>query len=47
MHHLTAALMALQEAAEAYLISLFENVNLCAIRTKWVMTMLYDVQLVT
>ena len=30
----TSALMALQEAAEAYLIGLFEDTNLCAIHAK-------------
>ena len=37
--------MALQEAAEAYLISLFEDGNLCAIHTKRVTLMPKDIQL--
>ena len=42
----SSALMALQEAAEAYLIRLFEDMNLCAIHTKWVTIMPKDIQLV-
>ena len=38
-------IMALQEAAEAYLISLFEDGNLCAIHTKHVTLMPKDIQL--
>jgi histone H3 len=41
----SAAIMALQEAAEAYLVGLFEDVNLCAIHTKRVTIMPRDVQL--
>ena len=39
------AMMALQEAAEAYLVGLFEDTNLCAIHAKQVMIMQKDVQL--
>lgn len=39
------ALLALQEAAEAYLVSLFENTNLCAIHAKRVTIMPKDIQL--
>lgn len=41
----SAALEALQEAAEAYLVGLFEDVNLCAIHAKRVTIMPKDVQL--
>ena len=37
--------MALQEAAEAFLIGLFEDTNLCAIHAKCVTIMPKDVQL--
>ena len=40
-----AAAAALQEAAEAYLIGLFKDTNLCAIHTKRVMIMPKDIQL--
>jgi histone H3 len=39
------ALMALQEAAEAYLVSLFEDTNLCAIHAKRVTILPKDIQL--
>ena len=39
------AIMALQEAAEAYLVSLFEDGNLCAIHAKRVTLMPKDIQL--
>ena len=39
------ALMALQEAAEAYLVALFEDTNLCAIHAKRVTIMPKDIQL--
>jgi len=39
------ALMAMQEAAEAYLVSLFEDTNLCAIHAKRVTIMPKDIQL--
>ena len=41
----SAAIMALQEAAEAYLVGLFEDTNLCAIHAKQVTIMLKDIQL--
>ena len=40
-----AALMAFQEAAEAYLVGLFEAMNLCAIHTRRVTIMPKDIQL--
>jgi histone H3 len=39
------AVLALQEAAEAYLVSLFEDTNLCAIHAKRVTIMNRDLQL--
>ena len=39
------AIMALQEASEAYLISVFEDSNLCAIHTKRCTIMPKDIQL--
>ena len=39
------AIMALQEASEAYLISLFEDCNLCAIHAKHCTIMPKDIQL--
>lgn len=39
------AIMALQEAAEAFLIHLFEDTNLCAIHAKRVTIMQKDIQL--
>lgn len=41
----STALMALQEAAEAYLIGLFEDTNLCAIHARRVTIMPKDIQL--
>ena len=41
----SGAILALQEAAEAYLVGLFEDTNLCAIHTKRIMIMLKDIQL--
>ncbi len=41
----STAILALQEAAEAYLVSLFEDTNLCAIHAKRVTIMPKDVQL--
>ena len=41
----SGAILALQEAAEAYLIGLFEDTNLCAIHAKCIMIMLKDIQL--
>ena len=40
-----AAITALQEAAEAYLVLLFEDTNLCAIHAKHVIIMPKDIQL--
>jgi histone H3/H4 len=37
--------LALQEAAEAYLVSLFEDTNLCAIHARRVTIMTRDLQL--
>ena len=39
------AILALQEVAEAYLVGLFEDTNLCGIHTKRVMIMPKDIQL--
>eukprot|EP00466_Bigelowiella_natans_P006840 jgi/Bigna1/35667/e_gw1.10.107.1 len=41
----SAAILALQEASEAYLVSLFEDTNLCAIHAKRVTIMVKDIQL--
>lgn len=41
----TAALNALQEGAEAFLVSLFEDVNLCALHAKRVTIMPKDIDL--
>jgi histone H3 len=41
----SAAMAALQEAAEAYLVGLFEDANLCAIHAKRVTLMPKDIQL--
>ena len=41
----TAAIEALQTAAEAYLVSMFEDANLCAIHAKRVTIMPKDIQL--
>ena len=41
----TSALMCLQEAAEAYLVGLFEDTNLCAIHAKRVTIMPKDMRL--
>mmetsp|Transcript_18369 Transcript_18369/g.51839 ORF Transcript_18369/g.51839 Transcript_18369/m.51839 type:complete len:164 (-) Transcript_18369:254-745(-) len=40
-----SAMDALQEAAESYLVALFEDVNLCAIHAKRVTIMVKDIQL--
>ncbi|KAM3181700.1 histone H3 h3.3 [Hymenolepis weldensis] len=40
-----AAVVAVQEAAEAYLVGLFEDTNLCAIHARRVMITLKDMQL--
>ena len=41
----SSAIMALQEASEAYLVSLFEEANLCAIHAKRVTVMHKDLEL--
>ena len=41
----STAVMALQEAREAFLVGLLEQVNLCAIHAKHVTVMLRDIQL--
>jgi len=41
----TAAVLALQEAAEAYLVTLFEDTNLCALHAKRITIMPKDMQL--
>ena len=41
----SSAVLALQEAAEAYMVGLFEDTNLCAIHAKRVTIMPKDVQL--
>ena len=41
----SGAILALQEAAEAYLIGLFEDTNLCAIHAKHITIMPKDIQL--
>ena len=45
MHFQSHAVLALQEAAEAYLVGLFEDTNLCAIHVKHVSIMPKDIQL--
>jgi histone H3 len=42
---LANAILAIQEAAEAYLVELFEDTNLCAIHAKRVTIMPKDIQL--
>ena len=39
------ALLALQEAAEAFIVSIFQDTNLCAIHAKRVTIMVRDIQL--
>ena len=41
----SSALLVLQEAAEEYLMGLFEDTNLCAIHARWVTIMPKDIQL--
>jgi len=41
----STAILALQEATEAYLVGLFEDTNLCAIHAKRVTIMPKDIQL--
>lgn len=45
LHFQAAALAVMQEAAEAYLVGLFEDTNLCAIHAKRVTIMPKDIQL--
>lgn len=45
LRYQSTAVLALQEAAEAYLIGLFEDTNLCAIHAKRVTIMPKDIQL--
>ncbi|KAK9217360.1 hypothetical protein WN943_005987 [Citrus x changshan-huyou] len=45
MRFQSSAVAALQEAAEAYLVGLFEDTNLCAIHAKRVTIMPKDIQL--
>lgn len=45
MRFAASALLALQEAAEAYLVGLFEDSNLCALHCKRVTVMIKDIQL--
>ena len=45
LHFTMDAVKCLQEAAKAYLITLFEDTNLCTIHAKHVMIMPKDVQL--
>ena len=45
LHFQSQAVLALQEAAEAYLVGLFEDTNLCAIHAKRVTIMPKDMQL--
>ena len=45
LHYTMDAVKCLQEAAEAYLVALFEGTNLCAIHTKRVTIMPKDIQL--
>jgi histone H3 len=41
----STAVLALQEASEAYLVGLFEDMNLCALHAKRVTIMPKDIQL--
>ena len=45
VHFQSAAIVALQEASEAYMVGLFEDTNLCAIHAKRVTIMPKDLQL--
>ena len=45
LHFQSSAVVALQEAAESYLVGLFEDTNLCAIHGKRVTIMPKDIQL--
>ena len=41
----SSAILALQEASEAYIVALFEDTNLCAVHAKRVTIMTKDLQL--
>ena len=45
LHFTMDAVKCLQEAAQAYLVALFEDTNLCMIHAKYVMIIPKDVQL--
>ena len=45
MHFQGCTIICLQEAAEAYIVGLMEDANLCTIHAKWVTIMPKDVQL--
>ena len=45
MRFQASGLLALQEAAESYLVGVFEDANLCAVHTKRVTVMPKDIQL--
>ncbi|VAI40006.1 unnamed protein product [Triticum turgidum subsp. durum] len=45
LHFQSHAVLALQEAAKAYLVGLFEDTNLCAVHAKRVTIMSKDIQL--
>ena len=45
MRFQSSAVLAMQEASESYLVSLFEDTNLCAIHAKRVTIMPKDMQL--
>ena len=45
LHFQAAAILCLQEVAEAYFVGLFEDTNLCAIHTKRVTILPRDLQL--
>ena len=45
LHFQSSAVVALQEAAESYLVGLFEDTNLCALHAKRVTIMPKDIQL--
>ena len=45
LHFQSGTIMALQEAAETYLVGLFEDTNLCAIHAKRVTIMPKDIKL--
>ena len=45
IHFQSGAIMALQEASEAYLVGLLEDTNLCTVHAKWVTIMTKDIQL--